>query len=219
MLPTPRASNVHPPRTVLANAPPDERRAGGLRDADAPADLARGLLPARDPRAGLLLPPRFAVVPLLVVAEPPAMASTVTAEPQESRTPLSAQGELFPHAFCRSREPIDRTEPEFHDCRLRTPDGGEADIYGPTDGESFDSLAINHFSPGEVLDLVARFARQADAVVLAPGCPAFLTAPSRPPTFPPSCSGSGDHPQRGRHLVRARGELTPYQVAPGPPRV
>jgi hypothetical protein len=73
----------------LANAPPDERRAGGLR-AD---ERARGLLPARGLRAGLLLPLRFVVVLLLVVA-PPAMPSTVTARAQESHAPLAPHGEL-----------------------------------------------------------------------------------------------------------------------------
>src|SRR5206468_1746955 len=56
--------------------------------------------------------------------------------------------------------------------RIRTPDGGEADIHlGRTD----DGFMANHFSPGEVLDLVFRAAAEADLVIMGPELPALLT--------------------------------------------
>jgi hypothetical protein len=74
---------------------------------------------------------------------------------------------------------IDRTEPERQFWHVQAPDGGEADIYADVEGESCGSLMINHFSNGDVLDLLVEFARQADAVIMPVGCPVLLTAPAQ----------------------------------------
>jgi hypothetical protein len=67
-------------------------------------------------------------------------------------------------------------KPEHDFWHLRATDGGEAEIYARVAPETFDSLVISGFSSGVVLDLLVEFARQADAVVLPPGCPALLAA-------------------------------------------
>jgi hypothetical protein len=71
---------------------------------------------------------------------------------------------------------VDRTEPEFHLWHVHASDGGEADLYATVTPESFGGFMISRFSAGVVLDLVVEFARQADAVILPPGCPALLAA-------------------------------------------
>ena len=79
-------------------------------------------------------------------------------------------------AFDVFRPHIDRTEPQFHYWHVSTPDGGDAGIYADVTPGTFDSLMINRFSDGDPLDLLAEFAIQANGVILAPGCPAMLTA-------------------------------------------
>jgi hypothetical protein len=79
-------------------------------------------------------------------------------------------------AFDVFRPHVDRTTPEFHYWHIRTPDGGNADIYAHVAPDSFDSLMISRFSVGSPLDLLAEFAIRAGAVILAPGGPAMLTA-------------------------------------------
>lgn len=54
---------------------------------------------------------------------------------------------------------------------LKAEDGGEAEVYGGAGG-----LTFTHFSPGQILDLVAELARRSGAVVMPGGCPAILTS-------------------------------------------
>lgn len=63
-------------------------------------------------------------------------------------------------------------------CRVVAPDGGEADLYARLE-PPFTSLMVNHFASGQVLDLVVAFARDADAVLLPPGCPTCITHESQ----------------------------------------
>lgn len=82
--------------------------------------------------------------------------------------------EVFDHVF---GEHVAVTGPDLGFCRLRTPDGGEADIHigeGP-----FSGFVMNHFSAGDVLDLVVEFARRADAVIMPIGCPTLLARPEQ----------------------------------------
>jgi hypothetical protein len=72
---------------------------------------------------------------------------------------------------------VDRTEPQHHFVHLTTPDGGEASIY--VDLESCDHLMLNHFSDGDVMDLLAEFARRTGAVIMPVGCPVLITAPDQ----------------------------------------
>jgi hypothetical protein len=65
---------------------------------------------------------------------------------------------------------VDRVGPEFSFFHLRTPDGGEADIYARMQPD-FDGMTITRFSAGQVLDLVVEFARAVDAVIMPVGCP------------------------------------------------
>lgn len=71
---------------------------------------------------------------------------------------------------------VDRTEPEYHLWHVHVSDDGEADLYASVTPETFGGFMISRFSAGVVLDLLMEFARQADAVVLPPGCPALLAA-------------------------------------------
>jgi hypothetical protein len=79
-------------------------------------------------------------------------------------------------AFDVFKPHIDRTQPEHHFWHVRTPDGGEADIYADVTPGIFDSLMISHFSGGSPLDLLAEFTTHARGVILAPGGPAMLTS-------------------------------------------
>jgi hypothetical protein len=79
-------------------------------------------------------------------------------------------------AFDVFRPHVDRIKPEHHFWHVRTPDGGEADIYADVTPGTFDSLMISRFSDGAPLDLLAEFTIRASAVILAPGGPAMLTA-------------------------------------------
>lgn len=72
---------------------------------------------------------------------------------------------------------IDRIEPEYHFWHVTAPDGGEADIY--TDSESCNDMMLNHFSSGDVLNLLAEFAQRANAVIMPAGGPILLTSPSQ----------------------------------------
>ena len=58
-------------------------------------------------------------------------------------------------AFDVFRPHVDRTTPEFHYWHIRTPDGGDADIYADVTPETFGSLMISRFSTGGPLDLLA----------------------------------------------------------------
>ena len=69
---------------------------------------------------------------------------------------------------------IDRAEPEQHFWHVTTPDGGRAGIYA--DNESFDSIMLTHFSFGEVMDLLAEFAKRTNAVIMPVGCPTLLVS-------------------------------------------
>jgi hypothetical protein len=79
-------------------------------------------------------------------------------------------------AFDVFRPHVDRAQPEEMLWHVRTPDGGEADIYASVTPGTFDSLTISRFSGGEPLDLLAEFTIRAGAVILPPDGPAMLTA-------------------------------------------
>jgi hypothetical protein len=94
---------------------------------------------------------------------------------------------------------IDRMEPDYHLWHVRVSDGGEADLYATVTPETLNGFVISRFSAGVVLDLVMEFARQADAVVLPPGCPALLAAETQRRHLPDefqreavTVAGSGD---------------------------
>jgi hypothetical protein len=78
-------------------------------------------------------------------------------------------------AFDVFRPHVDRDRPEHHFWHIRTPDGGEADIYADVTPGTFDGLMISRFSGGDPLDLLAQFAIRAGGVILAPDGPAMLT--------------------------------------------
>jgi hypothetical protein len=79
-------------------------------------------------------------------------------------------------AFDVFRPHVDRTQPEHHFWHVRTPDGGEADIYADVTPGTFNGLTISRFSDGDPLGLLAEFTIRASAVILAPDRPAILTA-------------------------------------------
>lgn len=79
-------------------------------------------------------------------------------------------------AFEVLRPHIDLADAQRDFWHLRAHDDGEADIHAAVTAAAMDGLMISRFSAGAVLDLLAEFARQADAVILPPGCPALLTA-------------------------------------------
>jgi hypothetical protein len=74
---------------------------------------------------------------------------------------------------------IDRTEPQHGYWHVTATDGGEADIYARIDGDTFESLMFTRFSDGDVLDLLAAFARRSNAVIMPIGCPTCLTTPDQ----------------------------------------
>lgn len=91
---------------------------------------------------------------------------------------------MDPNAFHAVFGPyIDRVEPEFTFFHLRTPDGGEADVYAGMEPE-FDDMMINHFSAGQVLDLVVEFARAVGAVIMPVGCPTCVVDADQIPHLP-----------------------------------
>jgi hypothetical protein len=57
-------------------------------------------------------------------------------------------------AFDVFRPHVDRQEPERHFWHMRTPDGGEAEIYADVTPETFEDLTISRFSAGDPLDLL-----------------------------------------------------------------
>lgn len=82
------------------------------------------------------------------------------ADPSTTRTILEV---LHPHT-------IETEEPSF--LRTRMSNGGEADFYVGPSGSGF---MVNHFSPGETMDLIWRAAARGNLVVLGPGLPPMLT--------------------------------------------
>lgn len=72
-----------------------------------------------------------------------------------------------------------RTEPEFHFQRLRTPDGGEAEVFAALDQDPFMGFSFSRFSAGDVLDLIVAVAGATDTVILPPGCPTLVTRPQQ----------------------------------------
>lgn len=68
-------------------------------------------------------------------------------------------------------------------------DGGQAEIYATVDRGTLDSLMITNFSAGAVLDLLAEFVRQADAVVLPAGGPTRLAAETQRRHLPGELQG------------------------------
>jgi hypothetical protein len=61
-----------------------------------------------------------------------------------------------------------KREPEHGFVLVRAEDGGQADIYARTSGieSGLTSVMISHFSPGLVLDVIARLAQQLEAAVV-----------------------------------------------------
>ena len=70
------------------------------------------------------------------------------------------------------------SQPQFHFHQLVAADGGEADIYANR-SPPFDSLTAARLSPGDVCELLVRFAYRCDAVILLPGGVAVLTSPAQ----------------------------------------
>jgi hypothetical protein len=70
----------------------------------------------------------------------------------------------------------DHAEPEYGYQHVATADGTEADVYVDVSGGGLTGVMINDFSPGQVLDLVAEFARRADAVIIPVDCPTLLVS-------------------------------------------
>jgi hypothetical protein len=98
-------------------------------------------------------------------------------------------------AFDVFRPHVDRADSGHHFWHMRTPDGGEADIYADVTPGTFDSFMISRLSAGLPLDLLAEFTIRASAVILAPGGPAMLTAEAQRQHLP-------DHFQRDAIVVR-----------------
>jgi hypothetical protein len=92
-------------------------------------------------------------------------------------------------AFDVFRPHIDRAEAEHDFWHVRAPDGGEADIYGDVTSGTFGGFMISHFSPGDVLDLLAEFTIRAGAVILPQDGPAMMTAETQRQHLP---DGFGD---------------------------
>jgi hypothetical protein len=74
------------------------------------------------------------------------------------------------------------TDPGFH--ILRTEDGGEGCLYADLDGDDLDGVMFDTATPGQVLDLVAEFARAADAVLVPVGHPTLLLRPGQADHLP-----------------------------------
>jgi hypothetical protein len=63
-------------------------------------------------------------------------------------------------------------EEEHEYARLRTPDGGEADLYGV--GEDAATLLFSRWSFGDICDLTAKLARELDMVIVPPDRPVMI---------------------------------------------
>ncbi|MEU6642694.1 hypothetical protein ABZ863_09080 [Saccharomonospora sp. NPDC046836] len=66
-------------------------------------------------------------------------------------------------------------DPDLNFLHLQTPDGGDADIHVHFDGASTDAVHFHRPSSGQVMDLIAEFARLAEAVIMAPDCQYMVT--------------------------------------------
>lgn len=86
-------------------------------------------------------------------------------------------GELFdevigPHVVKR--------EPEHGFVQIRAEAGGEADVYSAADaGPGLMSVVVSHFSPGQVLELVARLANRIGAAIVLQGGVALVSRNGR----------------------------------------
>ncbi|MEV6279585.1 hypothetical protein [Nocardia sp. NPDC051832] len=89
---------------------------------------------------------------------------------------------------------VETTEPDKRYWQIHAPDGGRADIYASIIEQGIDSVLLNHFSSGDVLDLVVEFARKAGAVIMPVGCPILLVDGSQGRHLP-------EHLQDAVHLV------------------
>ncbi|SDW41553.1 hypothetical protein SAMN05421504_101520 [Amycolatopsis xylanica] len=87
---------------------------------------------------------------------------------------------------------IDRTEPARNYWHVVAADSSESDIYARVDGESFDGLMLSRFTDGDVLDLVAEFARRANAVIMPVGGPILLITPGQHRHLPADLLDAGD---------------------------
>jgi hypothetical protein len=92
------------------------------------------------------------------------------------------------HAVFRPH--IDRIKPEHGYHHVTAPDHGQAHIYAQVNGEYFTGFMVNHFSEGDVLDLLADFAHRAHAVILPVGCPTLLVSPDQREHLPAELLGN-----------------------------
>ncbi|GIH24013.1 hypothetical protein Aph01nite_23230 [Acrocarpospora phusangensis] len=82
--------------------------------------------------------------------------------------------------------------------RIRTPDGGEADIHGRTEG-----LMVTRFSAGEVTDLLVRLAHELDLVIMPQDLPALLVRESQRRHLPEDLAGDALVIETGADLTEA----------------
>lgn len=75
------------------------------------------------------------------------------------------------------------TQSQFQFHRVVAPDGGDAEIYADLD-PPFDSLSFGRFSPGDVCELLVRFAHRCDTPILLPEDIAVLTNPDQAQHLP-----------------------------------
>ncbi|GAA3660758.1 hypothetical protein ACG5V6_27900 [Streptomyces chitinivorans] len=77
---------------------------------------------------------------------------------------VTMDGELFDEVIGPC---VVKREPEHGFVLVRAEDGGEADVYATSGAElGLTSVVASHFSPGLVLDVIARLARRLGAVVV-----------------------------------------------------
>ncbi len=84
----------------------------------------------------------------------------------------------------------DRRDPEFDFWHIRAADNGEADIYAKPDRDGLTSVMISRCKGEAILDLIAEFARRADAVIILPGCATALTNATQRRHLPPDLADS-----------------------------
>lgn len=109
-------------------------------------------------------------------------------------------------AFRTVFEPyVSRADPEYSCWRVDTPDGGEAAIYADLVSDTFDSMMINRFSNGTVLDLIVRFIGLADAVVLPQDRPALLADEPQREHLPNELRAAAMVIRQGKDIERVLG--------------
>ena len=116
------------------------------------------------------------------------------------------QGDAAPmagDAFLAIFQPrVDRREPQHSYWHITADDGGEADVYAALAHDTLDSLMISRFSAGAVLDMLVKFIRLADAVVLPPACPTLLAHEGQRHHLPEELRADAVVVQAGRDVER-----------------